>query len=108
MTNIEDVDVQALPLLLRDARAAVADLRKRIIRDLSERSPHAEPISTAQLLTLVREYSAAVLHVTSLEAHIEKHSSAIRGVVQGDAVNLNDARREVLDRLARFRDRSGD
>ncbi|WP_069299633.1 hypothetical protein [Neptunicoccus sediminis] len=108
MTKIENVDVHALPLALREARAAVAELRQRIIRDLSEKSPNAEPMTTAQLLALVREYSTAVLHVTSLEAHIEKHSSAIRGVVQGDAVNLEDARREVLNRLARFRQRSGD
>ena len=108
MTENEKADAKALPLLLRAAQADVRDLRKRIIRDLSWGEVGRDPISTAQVLTYVREYGAAVLKVTSLEAQIEKHSSAICGVVQGDAVNLEDARREVLDRIARFRERRGD
>lgn len=108
MTDIENADAQALPLLLRAAQTKVANLRRLIIRDLSVGETGTDPITTAQVLSNIRDYSAAVLNVTSLEAQIEKHSNAICGVVQGDAVNLEDARREVLDRIARFRERSGD
>lgn len=108
MTDTETADAQALPLLLRAAQTEVANLRQLIIRDLSVGEAEADPVTTAQVLSNIRDYSAAVLNVTSLEAQIEKHSNALCGVVQVDAVNLEDARREVIDRIARFRERSGD
>lgn len=108
MTDIENADAQALPLLLHAARREVANLRHLIIRDLSGGESPTDPSTTAQLLSYVGDYSAAVLNVTSLEAQIEKHSSAIPDGDDSVAVNLENARREVLDRIARFRERNGD
>ena len=107
MSDTEKADAQALPLLLRAARTDVATLRQLIIRDLSVVESPTDPSTTAQLLAYVSDYSAAVLNVTSLEAQIEKHTNAICGSVKGDVANLEDARREVIDRISRFRERSG-
>ena len=108
MTKTEQANAQALPTLLRAARADVTGLRNKLVRDLSNRTSENEVFSTAQILTYVRDYGVALLKQSSLEDQIDQNSSAIRGIVQGHAVNLEDARREVLDRIARFRERTGD
>jgi hypothetical protein len=108
MTKSEDANAQALPALLRAARADVNGLRNTLLEELSSRNLQNSPISTAQLLLYVREYGAALLKLTSLESQIDHDSTAICGIVRGNSVNLDDARREVIDRIARFRERSGD
>lgn len=108
MRKTENANAQALPDLIRAARAEVFGLRKVLLRELSSKALRDSPISTAQILTHVREYGAALLKLTSLEDQIDQDSKAIRGIVQGNAVNLEDARREIIDRIARFRERSGD
>lgn len=106
MTQSDIANAQALPALLRAARAEVVELRKTLLGELSSKTVTNSPISTAQILIHVREYGAALLKLTSLEDQIDQDSTAICGIVQGNAVNLEDARREVIDRIARFRDRS--
>lgn len=108
MTHSDTADAHALAALLRAARADVLELRKALLRELSSKAVTNSPISTAEILVNVREYGAALLKLISLEDQIDQDSTAIRGIVQGNAVNLEDARREVVDRIARFRERSRD
>ncbi len=108
MTEPKKVDAQALPLQLQAARNKMKRLRQKIIQQISLRDESVELLPHALALSIAREYGLAVLEVTSLEAQIEEHSSAIYGVVQGGALNLDDAKREVFDRIARFRERSRD
>jgi hypothetical protein len=108
MKEIDLTDAKAAPKLLQAAQIEVDTLKKRIVQSLS--FGDGEDNLTPNILTLnyVRDYNAAIMRLTSLEAQIEKHSSAIRGVVIGDAVDLGKAKREVLDRITRFRERRGD
>ena len=107
MKNSDHADAKALPSLVRAARADVTKLRNAILRELSTRSYRDSPVSTAHVLRLVREYGAALLKLTSLEDQVDQYSDSIRGIAQGNAVDLDNARREVLDRIARFRERRG-
>ena len=108
MTKSVTANAQALPPLLHAARAEVTELRKTLLRELSSKTATNSPISTAQILTHVHAYGAALLNLTSLEDQIDQDSNAICGIVRGNAVNLDDARCEILNRITRFRERSGD
>ncbi len=50
-------------------------------------------------------YHSALNAMAKHEADLGKHSRAIRAVLQGGALDLDGARTETLERIARFRDR---
>lgn len=54
MTHSDTANAQALPALLRAARAEVVGLRKTLLRELSSKTVTNSPISTAQILIHVR------------------------------------------------------
>lgn len=108
MTDFDETDAAALSSRLDDARANATRLRSQIVNRLLEGEGSLDVLPTATVLEYIRGYSSAIFTVTCLEAQIGKHSSAKYDVVQGDGTNLDDARREVIDRITRFRERSGD
>lgn len=107
MTDFDETDAAALSSKLDDARANATRLRSQIVNRLLEGEQALDALPTATVLEFIRGYSSAIFTVTCLEAQIGKHNSGTYDVVQGDGTNLEDARREVLDRIARFRERTG-
>lgn len=107
MKKTDDANAQALPDLLRAARRDVDELRKKLLRELTTGTTAPTPVSTGRVIGLVHQYGAALVELTSVEDQIEQDSSTKYGLVQGDAVDLQQARQDVLDRITRFRDRGG-
>lgn len=54
---------------------------------------------------LLRDYRKASLQVTDYEIELGKRRKAILGTFGGDAIDLDDARAEILGRIARLRER---
>jgi uncharacterized damage-inducible protein DinB len=107
MKRTEDANGQALPLLLRAAQIELIERRKMLLSALSSKRPRHAFTSTADLLAHVKEYSAAFLKLTSFEEQIDRDSKSLRNAVHGNADRVEDSRQEVVDRIARFRERSG-
>lgn len=108
MKKTEDANAQALPLLLRAAQVEVIEQRKMLLSALSSKALRHANTSTADVLKHVKEYGAAFRKLTSLEDQIDQDSKPLRNVVHGNADSVEDSRQEVIDRIARFRERSGD
>ena len=106
-SKTDDAIAKALPELLRVARNKVEALRRKLLRELIFGTTGQSSVSIARVMGLVRQYGVAILEVTSVEDQIEHDSSTRYGLVQGDALDLQNARNEVADRIARFRDRRG-
>ncbi|MEJ6708186.1 MAG: hypothetical protein QNK92_05130 [Amylibacter sp.] len=107
MKKTEDANAQALLLLLRAAQVEVIEQRKILLSALSSKTLRHAPTSTVDVLTCVKKYGAAFLKLTSLEDQIDQDSKPLRNIVQGNADSIEDTRQEVTDRIARYRERSG-
>ena len=56
---------------------------------------------------LMCHYEAALIHANKQEAEYAKQFEAINGVIQGGAHDTDDARSEILGRIANLRERRG-
>lgn len=56
---------------------------------------------------LMGHYEAALIHANKQEAEYAKQFEAINGVIQGGAHDAEDARSEILGRIAGLRKRTG-
>ncbi len=54
-----------------------------------------------------RQYEAALTYLHEQEAEFVKQCEAITGVINGDALDLAEAKQEILGRVTRLRERSG-
>lgn len=61
----------------------------------------------ANLSKLMGNYEAALIHVNKQEAEYAKQFEAINGVIEGGAHDTEDARTEILGRIADLRQREG-
>ena len=92
---------------LEQARKLVVECKDGLFEELKKLKKDPNQVTGAKRVKSANnEYCQALNDLSRIERELGKHSSAIRGVLQGGALDLDAARTEVLERIARFRERA--
>jgi len=100
--NGEDAD---LIKRLDEARKLYDNLKAALNVALAKLDAFDEPQDRANSLAgLSRDYQKAALQVTEYEIALGKRRETILGTFGGGAIDVNEARTEILGRIAKLRD----
>lgn len=91
---------------LEQARQIYFKFKEQFLRMQDGLGEHPEPLKAVkEITTFGAEYLKALNNLTKQEVDLGKQRNAIRGVLQGGALDLEAARAEILGRVARIRER---
>lgn len=92
---------------INQARELYDSLKVALNRAMKQLDAQDQPKDRATALNaLVRDYQKASLQVTEYEIALGKRRETILGSFGGGAIDLDEARAEILGRVARIRERS--
>ncbi len=90
---------------LEQARLIYFRFKEQILKLQEGLGEHPEPAKAVKEITVFgAEYLKALNNLTRQEVDLGKQRNAIRGVLQGGALDLDAARAEILGRIARIRE----